>query len=292
MDCRTFEDRLDAFVAGSLQPETMAAVTEHLHACPRCRTLVSIIRGEKDARFHELPNDLLPSILRRTAGPPCPQAEERLCDAIDGSLSIEDGDLLASHLNHCTDCSRLASVLAECQDMLPEMALLEPDAGFVDDVLCVTARRIKPYSAITNFHQLSGWWHRLVRRPRFAFEVAYLGSLVFLLALGSSKISSQLSPWAIDLPGIWQQSADRIFQETADTLADRRDAARKSLSVLLAKGQNLLEAAADIPDQTVTSFRQKAVMLFQEIKSDSVWPPDPDSQKRNQPSSPKENEKM
>lgn len=259
MDCRDFEDRLDIFQAGLLPSDEQAEASEHVCACPRCRALLAIVRGESDILAPEAGADLAFSILRKTSGSVCRTAEERICDALDGTLGTEDREILSLHLVHCRSCSRLAEILRELSQVLPEMAMLEPDAQFTGDVLRATCspRRIRPEP------YLQSWWNRLIRRPRFAWEAAYVGSLLLLLALGNPA----MLPSASAVPQMLAEQSDRLLQGTAGVLMDQQVAAARSLSDLGLKGKVMLDKADGLRVQTTTALQRELVSWLDQLKS-------------------------
>ncbi|MBZ5494988.1 MAG: zf-HC2 domain-containing protein [Acidobacteriia bacterium] len=264
MDCESFEDRLDAFEGGLLPSEEREAAARHLSACARCRALLGIVRGEANLLAAELQDDLARSILCRTSGPACDGAEQLLCAWVDGNLRPDDGEIIRLHIDHCPDCCELAATLTEMKEVLPGMATLEPDARFTADVFSATAglrSRIREARQPLDFPV---WWSRLIRRPRFAWEAAYVGTLLVLLALGNPAVL----PKALAVPQVVIQSGNQIMQETATALAGRQESARRSLNDLHLRGRSLAEKAADFPIRTASTLRGKASSFLEELKLD------------------------
>jgi anti-sigma factor RsiW len=260
MDCRDFEDHLDVFEAGLLPPEEQAEASEHVLACSRCRTLLALVRGESDVLEPEVGDDLALAILRRTSGAVCLEAEERLCDCVDGTLGMDDQEIVSLHLAHCPKCSRLAETLVELGQALPEMATLDPDVQFTGDVLRATAgvRRIQPRS------NLQAWWNQVMRRPRFAWEAAYVGTLLILLALGNPA----MLPRASAVPQMLIERSDRLLHGTTSVLADQRVAAGRSLSGLRLKGKFLWDKAAVFQIQTTSALQREVASMLEQLKFD------------------------
>jgi anti-sigma factor RsiW len=266
MDCRGFEDRIDAFVVGLLPSEEQEAAEKHLNACAQCRALLGIVRGESDMLAPELSDDLALSILRRTSGPVCRGAERRLCDWVDGNLGADDQEIIALHMTHCPDCSALAAALTELKETLPGMATLEPDIHFTADVLQATVGWRSRARGAQGFVRLREWWSRLICRPRIAWEAAYVGALLVMLALGNPALLLQHAPRTVAVPEVLIQSGDQILQKTTAALAERQEAAQRSLSGLRLRGENLLDAAADFRNRTTSSLRQKVSAFLDELK--------------------------
>ncbi len=258
MDCRDFEDHLEVFEAGLLPLEKQAVALDHVRACPRCRALLALVRGELDVLEPAAGDDLALAILRRTSGTVCLEAEERLCDCVDGTLGMDDQEIVSLHLAHCPKCSTLAQTLVELGQALPEMATLEPDAQFTGDVLRATAgvRRIRPRP------NLQAWWNQLMRRPRFAWEAAYVGTLLILLALGNPA----MLPRASAVPQVLIERSDRLLQGTASVLADQRVAAGRSLSGLRLKGKFLWDKADAFQMQTTSALQRELASMLEEVK--------------------------
>jgi predicted anti-sigma-YlaC factor YlaD len=200
MDCRSFLDRLEALLDETLGGDARRAVEEHLRECADCRQLLELARSEPDGAAVEPPADLAGSILERTSGPACNGARDRLCDYVDGALPEIDAELVRLHLDGCESCEGLALALTSLTAELPAMAEIEPDAAFVDDVLARTvpwrkrlARRLEKLSAVREL------WPRVVNRPRFALEAAYVGTMVVVLIFGPNLPLAGVPRRAIDL---------------------------------------------------------------------------------------------
>ena len=178
MGCREFEDRLEAYLAGTLVPRERRVVEEHLAECLVCRELNSLARTSLDEPSADSP-DLTQAVLARTSGSTCDRAEEQLCAWVDGTLEQIDGELVRLHAARCDACSALAGALTRMAEELPELAELDPGPGFASAVLSSTVsldRRV-----FRHLDRLADAWRGLLERPRIAWEGAYLGT--FLLAL-------------------------------------------------------------------------------------------------------------
>jgi len=162
---------------------------------------------------------LLTGVLERTSGPACRRAEEllavapgpsgswagreeelpeaRTSDEAEDALSPVDRELLDLHLAGCAECRALAAALAELARDLPGLAEVRPDPGFVQEVLTATLpaavrwrRRWRP--AWDRFRSES--WPRWLRRPRFAWEAAFLLTLVALPIFAAPEAPLQAVP--------------------------------------------------------------------------------------------------
>jgi hypothetical protein len=139
---------------------------------------------------------LLASVLHRTTGAACRRAEELLCDLTFAEDGLRAGDeagvaaredggwpdraLLAAHLEHCKACADLATALQHAAGVLPSLASLDPGPGFTWAVLQATSRAMPTRAA-----RLAGWWRGWLVRPRFAFELAYVATLLLVLIVGN-----------------------------------------------------------------------------------------------------------
>ncbi len=182
MDCESFDHRLDALLEGRCSADEWRGAEAHLAACPRCRRVFDAVSGradDMDAAGHEA---LARDVVARTSGGACSAARDRLCDFVDGALPPLDRDLVAGHLAHCATCSSLAAALAETAAVLPSFAALPPCASLVPGVLAATSRRpVRP----TAGERISAWLAHAVQRPRFSLEVAYVLTLLLLVAFGN-----------------------------------------------------------------------------------------------------------
>ena len=118
-------------------------------------------------------------VLAATSGPACAVAVDRFVAYVDGDLDATDATLLRRHLARCPSCrSELSHVRALIAD-LPRIAETSTDASFVADVLSKTSGR-----AIEPRPSWADTWSRLMHRPRFALELAYVATLL-LCVLGT-----------------------------------------------------------------------------------------------------------
>jgi len=263
MDCRDFEDRLDALEAGTLPHDEQQSAFSHLEICIRCRALLGIVRGETDLLAPDAREDLVQSILSRTSGPACRNAEDSLCKWIDGTQEQADDEMVSIHLAHCSDCTKLAATLSELKDVLPYMATLDPDRQFTADVLQATIGLPSGPRWRRPGFDWKELWNRLLRRPRFAWEAAYVGTLLVLIAFGSPG----LFPMASTVPQLLVARSDQLLQQTSTALADQRDAARQSLSIFQQKGKDLLNETAALRSRTTSFLREEVTAILEELKA-------------------------
>lgn len=212
MTCRELERRLEAWLAGELAPAKRSAFERHLATCEECRDLVDLAERAASAEVPdgaEPPPDLVHGVLERTSGTACARAREDLVPLVDGELSGGRRELIELHLASCPDCRELHGALAGLATDLALLAEVDPGPGFVDGVLertvgadrAVTrpgAREVRSPSAPARFRRWwAATWPALVRRPRFAWEAAYVLALVLTPLVASADLPER----AADLAG-------------------------------------------------------------------------------------------
>lgn len=202
MICRDFERRLETWLDGTLPAGERAACDRHLAQCPRCRELAALTGGlDRGASGvpeppPEPPPELAPAVLARTSGAACDRARKRLVPLVDpsqhGRLPEAERELLGLHLETCADCRALRAELVALSEDLPRLAELDPGPGFVEGVLERTSRgRTAGGGLVERLRGLgdrlgSGFLPRLVRRPRFAWEAAYVAVLLLTPLIASA----------------------------------------------------------------------------------------------------------
>lgn len=192
MNCLEFLDRLDEVLAGTCTPEQRRDVERHGAECRACRELLADVRRvELGVAIEEAQpldaveaEELTAAVLRRTAGSPCARAQELLAESLFEASQEACGTpdpILAQHLEHCSACTAVAEAMAFAARTLPSLAELEPDPWFVRAVVARTsrARRAERLSG------LLGLWRRWMARPRFAFELAYVATLLLVIIVGN-----------------------------------------------------------------------------------------------------------
>ncbi len=183
MNCAEFEAQLDDLLAehgsGHFDRDRRRRAMRHLGGCHECLELARLAGLIEGWASQAAPEDLLAAVVQGTIGSPCRQAEEQLGDFVDGTLPAGEQELIRLHLELCPSCSGLATELAQLNEVLPRLATLDPGPGFVDRVLVATLPRSV---------RLRRWWSRnwprWVRRPRFSVELAFVATLIVVLASG------------------------------------------------------------------------------------------------------------
>ena len=227
MECTQFSDRLEALLDGTLPAGEQTRAEAHAAACPRCRELYTLMRGELE-RPVETPGGLTESILARTSGRACPRAQTLLGDHVDGTLGGLDRELVDAHLQRCDECAALARVLNRLGEDLPVFAELRPDAALVDDVLARTVRPAR-WSAVWNRMQDTA--RQCFARPRIAWEAGYVTAMVVWLVFGASWSPLREAP--VQALALMQQRAidTRAAGASAMTAVNRRVAAVRQRTI-------------------------------------------------------------
>jgi hypothetical protein len=195
--------RLDAYLAGELPASELRAAADHLRACPSCRRVVEVARTSQQVLRAETAPDLVASVLARTTGSACPRAEALLVrEPREAEADPGGTTLLRGHLAHCRPCRELARTVAWLLPLLPTLAELEPAPAATAHWLERTRpllrrrarrRRLAAASAKVR-HGWVEWWRRWWRRPRFAFEAAYVGTLLLVALVGTPLSPFQQVP--------------------------------------------------------------------------------------------------
>ena len=108
----------------------------------------------------------------------CPACQDWL-DAFaagERAWALEPAGVFAEHVIART--TGADAILAD----LPRLAEMDPGPGFTERVLMATSR--KPAPAGWRW-RVSGAWQALVRRPRFAWEAAYVATVCWVLMFGN-----------------------------------------------------------------------------------------------------------
>lgn len=271
--CRQFESRLDAFVAGALPTDEHRLLRDHADTCSRCAALLGVVLDPPP----EAGSGLVAAVLETTSGSGCRAAHSLLCDWTDGRLAATDSALVEDHLRHCPGCTSLAAALQRLTDDLPRLAEHAADVRFVDDVLRLTSAAATARTATPGWRQrLRQGWESLSQRPRFAWEVAWLGTAILVLLVGTPQSPLrhmpqdalaivQTDPTAVgralhqpmertwewmrdDVEGTWEATGGRVVEGIAtrrDEWGDRHPRAQESWQSLQQHMPTLRQSIAD-----------------------------------------------
>ncbi len=224
MHCTEFQERLFEWLEGRLEAAEVERMQSHAAGCLRCRELEELATGDAGLPAVEPPDDMVASIMAQTTGGACDRALLLVSERLDagpadaagpsdaaGSADVTGDPLLEMHLESCAECASLAGALERLQRELPAMAAMEPDPGFVSDVMAATIGAAVPVRAAAPLQEatpaphlvsrpafdwrewvqglplaapVSAFFERLTLRPRLAFEGAFVGTLAFVLVIG------------------------------------------------------------------------------------------------------------
>jgi len=176
--CDLVDRLLDDYLAGRLPDADLARLEAHRQQCDRCARLVAVCRDATDAAGGVDDPDLVAPVMARTAGPACDAAAQGLPSLADGDVPPDTRELLLAHVATCDACSALLAALQESRVVLPTLCEIEPPPGFTSRVLAATTRAV-------GRHAFAEWWERLLARPRASLELAYVGTLLFVLLVGN-----------------------------------------------------------------------------------------------------------
>jgi predicted anti-sigma-YlaC factor YlaD len=293
MNCHRFESNLDNLLVGRLSPSDQALAQKHLDECPRCRRLFLMVQGDNEIVGVENPERLTQAILERTSGSACKRAHELICQLVENELTRNEKLLLEMHFATCAPCRSLSQVLAELHITLPQMAEIEPGSAFTIIVLQATCHQPQPQ--VIRDKPVLAWWRRLLIRPRLAWEVAYICS-VLLIAL----IQFSFLPWQKTAPAtlaILQAKTHPAWESLSSLAVEGWNAGalttgetKKTLLQSFSKGKKFLGVSSDYTvqngekvwmdtlhtaAQTKTEFLNKASAFLRSIQEKKTWPDEP-----------------
>lgn len=179
MNCRKFESKLEQFLTETLSPVSMQECRAHLESCSSCRELYFWAAKESVVVEPSLEEDLIQSVLKKTSGGSCGQAHELLPDFVDNELSPVQRELVDRHLEKCSSCQQICKTMEELAEELPCLAEIDPGKSFTAECLLTFQsfeNRFRPQKPMFNLI-----WSRLLARPRFAWEAAYVLTLAFFI---------------------------------------------------------------------------------------------------------------
>lgn len=136
---------------------------------------------------------MVQGVLARTIGSPCGRARALISAQSDDPLEKVDTSLLSGHTAHCPSCRSFAAVMAWLPRPLVELAEVDPGEAFTT----ATLRAMLPWRqrVARRLRNLGEEWMALMRRPRFAWEAAYIGAAIIGLLF-----AAPISPLR-DVPG-------------------------------------------------------------------------------------------
>ncbi len=221
MTCERFQAAVVASDEVAVDLTRQGAVADHAASCASCRAWVAAYIEGCARWLDETDRHMATNVMATTAGDVCASTRRRLTGVPDSQPDSAAAALVADHLGRCEECRVFADVWSRVSQALPGLAELDPGPGFASAVLARTSRRRRsPW-----LDRLRAAGTRLARRPRFAWEVAYAVTLIWLLTFGPPV-------------AVLDWTTARVGAVTADTVpAGVRDAG----SQMLARAETLHE---------------------------------------------------
>jgi len=252
-ECPIREEILDA-----LTTDTDAQLPElcrHAEQCPDCGELLPLLR-ESDPPALAPPSSFAGSVMDRTVGgSACRQAAESLVDPPADRVGAQ---LLRSHVDDCTPCGELERALRRLAVDLPLMAEIDPGPAFTATVVTRTSGLAVPGEP-TTVERLRRALVAFARRPRFAFELSYVGALVVWVLFGVSDFASvtRLTSWVQEAPATVVQETGQLTLDTAQFVGRSAEKVRGALNERVAATAGTRQSLA----QTGQEFRDTALDL-------------------------------
>lgn len=265
-------DRFRATVMGT-EPvlpslEAGPGLHEHATACDPCRQWYATFAEGAELWRAETGVAVAVAIpvIAATSGAPCDRARGLLASIRDAALDPTDTDLLSAHTARCAECRTFAATLASLAEALPTLAEWDPGPGFAASVLARTSRRPADQTWGDRWRAA---WPRLVQRPRFAWEAAYVVTLCWLVVLGHpitalDWTTARVSAVARDtLP-----TQVRVVQTRVVLWRERVTADVDRAVSLVASGRESVERAASLAQrQAATSWTPLAADVATWVES-------------------------
>jgi len=236
-------------------PASLAAwpqCQEHASACESCRRWCATFAEGAELWRVETGADLAMPVMAATGGAPCDRARELLASSRDMVLDPTDTSLLAAHAARCVECRTFAATLASIADALPTLAEWDPGPGFAAAVLARTS--LRPAEPSWGDWRRAAW-QRLVQRPRFAWEAAYVVTLCWLLIFGHpitalDWTTARVSAVARDTV----PARVRVVQTRVASWRERATADVGRAVSLVASGRESMEKAASGAQRQATAW--------------------------------------
>lgn len=186
MDCSSFEELMFAALNGPLAGPDEEARKTHAAGCARCGALERLMSTEEPVPAAAAPEDLLESILIATS-PAWARTFERLDRELPGLAHVQPDAAFVTDVLAATTgaAAREAAATARDTAIVPRAAAPSTAEGSATFRAPRRVRRIDRFAAA---------WEALLRRPRLAFEGAYIGALALILLVGTPAWSLSISP--------------------------------------------------------------------------------------------------
>jgi hypothetical protein len=264
MNCQECERLLEDSFEVALSEKDLARLTDHLKGCLSCRQYQAILEGETDLLASHNQDYLTHAVLQSTSGPSCVQAEELLCLDV-GEVSRDEHGLLAAHVRFCPRCSNIQAWLEVAKVVLPALSEFDPGERFTASVLRATSD--SPAPAPTWSANLRRHIGRLLERPRFSWEAAYVGTLLLLALVGNpaeylrtdeeANLSRAADMAPMQVTQLVETVKTGLEQKYASSMANV-ELAEEALQGLLERSVHVLAALRETADKAETAMRQGA----------------------------------
>lgn len=263
MNCQKFESHLESFLSGRLPSTSMQECRTHLESCAACSELLDLMENQfiRDEAPHA--EELVQAVLGKTTGKSCNQAHEWLPDHVDGLLPGARRALLEQHLEHCPRCQQIHQTLRELKEQLPRLAEMDPGRSFPWRVMQATRQldHLTPRERF-RFNQI---WHRLVYRPRLAWEAAYA---LTLLLVALSRVLTFIAGWpSVESISSLQVKSAQVWKSTASSV--KENWAHCSFS-LAAKQDRWISASSESKNEFWKKMTSMVHQIRQYWKSTSI----------------------
>jgi len=249
-------DRFRATVIGMESlPDSLAAwplLQAHASSCEPCRRWIGRYAAGAELWREEAGADVAMPVMAATGGAPCDRARELLASIPDGALDPTDASLLAAHASRCVECRTFGVTVASITDALPILAEWDPGPGFAAAVLARTSRRP---AADTLGDRWRAAWQRLLQRPRFALEAAYVVTLCWLLIFGQPITALDWTTVRVSAMARDSVPAQvRVVQAHVASWRERVTADADRATSEVASGRALVEQATSVAQRKATAW--------------------------------------
>jgi hypothetical protein len=263
-------DRFRAAVLGMEPvPRSLARwplLDDHASACESCRQWRATFAEGSELWRAGAGADVAVPVMAMAGGAPCDRARELLASIREAALDPTDTELLAAHTARCAECRTFAAALASITLALPTLAEWDPGPGFAASVLARTSRGSADPSWGDRWRVA---WQRLVQRPRFAWEAAYVATLCWLLIFGHPVTAldwttARVSAVARDtVPAQVREAQTRVVSWRERVTAD----VDRAVSVMASGRASMAQAASAAQRQATTWWTNLAADVLSLLES-------------------------
>ncbi len=189
MDCARFEELMFASLDGPLAVADEEARSIHAAGCARCGALERLMLTEAPVPGAAAPEDLLESILIATS-PSWARTFERLDRELPGLAHVQPDAAFVTDVLAATTGAAAREAAAAAR----EAAAAPTEAAAAGPSTMEGAATFRAPRRVRGTDRLAAAWGALLRRPRLAFEGAYIGALALILLVGTPAWSLSISP--------------------------------------------------------------------------------------------------